>query len=107
MDIYKKLAIAIKQARNSIGLSQEEFAERLDVSATHIKHLESGHRKPSVDILFSICKLTGMSVDRLLYEEKTDESEYLVQLQSIVDVCSDAEKKLLSEIAQVIIANRM
>ncbi len=107
MDVYKKLAIAIKQARNAIGLSQEDFAEKLDVSATHIKHLESGHRKPSVDILFSICNLTGMSVDRLLYEEKTAESEYSIQLQSIIDVCLETEKKLLSEIAQVIITNRM
>lgn len=106
MDIYKRLAIAIKQSRNAIGLSQEEFAEKLDVSSTHIKHLESGHRKPSVEILFSISRLTGMSIDRLLFSEDEKESAYTEQLNAIIDMCLEDEKKLLSEIAQAIIANR-
>lgn len=56
MDEYKRLATTIKQTRIASGMSQEEFAEMLDVSSTHIKHMESGHRKPSVDILFLIAK---------------------------------------------------
>ena len=66
MNVYEKLAMTIKAARIAQGMSQEEFAEKLEVSSTHVKHMESGHRKPSVDILFKIVELTGMSVDEVI-----------------------------------------
>ena len=37
---------AIRNERKDKRITQEELAEMLEVSPTHITHIESGHRKP-------------------------------------------------------------
>ena len=39
---------AIRNERKNKRITQEELAEMLEVSPTHVKHIESGHRKPSI-----------------------------------------------------------
>ena len=95
MNVYEKLAMTIKAARIAQGMSQEEFAEKLEVSSTHVKHMESGHRKPSVDILFKIVELTGMSVDEVISEKTKLENETDVNIMSILSLCSEKEKRLV------------
>lgn len=106
MDEYKRLAAAIKETRIASNMSQEEFAEMLDVSSTHFKHMESGHRKPSVDILFRIARKTGMSIDRILYDKEISDSETYVALNAVLALCTEKEKTLIVKIAEAIIANR-
>ena len=106
MDVYEKLAMAIKAARIACGMSQEEFAEKLDVSSTHVKHMESGHRKPSVDILFKIVELTGMSVDNVISRSTDIKSSTDAALISTLGLCSDKEKKLVLKITKDIIESR-
>ena len=36
----------IRNERKDKRITQEELAEMLEVSPTHVKHIESGHRKP-------------------------------------------------------------
>lgn len=106
MDKYQKLANAIKQARLAKGISQEEFAEILDVSATHVKHMESGHRKPSVDMLFSICENTGLSVDNILNGTCEKDDEIDVNLNTVINLCTYEEKILITKIIEAMISNR-
>ena len=107
MDCYKKLAISIKQNRVLKNWSQEQFAEMLDVSATHVKHLESGHRKPSVEMLFKICKLTGMSLDKILYAEPaSDDSEVDAEIINLLSHCSRKDKKLIKSLIEAVISER-
>lgn len=106
MNVYEKLAMTIKAARIAQGMSQEEFAEKLEVSSTHVKHMESGHRKPSVDILFKIVELTGMSVDEVISKKTKLENETDVNIISILNLCAEKEKQLILMIAKDIIANR-
>ncbi len=68
-----ELAETIRTSRMNRGLSQECLAELLDVSPTHIRHIESGHRKPSLELLFQAAKILDISLDALVFErnEKT------------------------------------
>ena len=43
-----ELGNAIRNARISRNLSQEDFSEMIGISPTHLKHIESEHRKPSI-----------------------------------------------------------
>lgn len=106
MDIFLNLAKSIKSARLAKGITQEEFAEKLNVSSTHIKHLESGHRKPSVDMLFSICKITNMSIDSIILGEKLFSNETDQKLFSIIKLCSEEEKELITKLVEAVISNR-
>lgn len=106
MNVYEKLAVAIKAARIARGMSQEEFAEKLDVSSTHVKHLESGHRKPSVDILFKIVELTGMSVDDIILKSTDIKTNTDAALFSTLGLCCEKEKELVLKITKDIIESR-
>ncbi len=106
MDRYKLLASAIKQARLAKGMSQEEFAEILEVSATHVKHMESGHRKPSVDILFLICENTGLSIDRILYGEKLEKEDTDINIDTLINMCTSQEKKFIIKLIEAVISMR-
>ena len=107
MNVYEKLAMTIKAARIAQGMSQEEFAEKLEVSSTHVKHMESGHRKPSVDILFKIVELTGMSVDEVISEKTKLENETDVNIMSILSLCSEKEKRLVLNITKILLQTGM
>ena len=46
----KLIGQVIKYARIENGFSQEQLAELIDITPTHLKHIESGHRKPSIEV---------------------------------------------------------
>ena len=68
MDIWEKLGNAIRDARIGRGMSQEYLAEKLNVTPTHVRHIESSHRKPSIELLFQISVLLDLSLDALIFE---------------------------------------
>lgn len=48
MDYYK-IGQRIRKIRKAHGLSQEDLAERVDISTTHMSHIETGSTKLSLD----------------------------------------------------------
>lgn len=53
----KKLAsvgVAIREFRQQAGLSQDDLADRMDLSTSYISMLESGKRYPSIEMLIRI-----------------------------------------------------
>lgn len=66
---------AIRQERKSKRIIYEELAEMLDISPTHIKHIESGHRKPSIEILFEIARVLNLSLDGVVFPKDITQSD--------------------------------
>lgn len=75
------LGNAIRCARIAHGLSQERLAELLDITTSHLKHIESEHRKPSVEVLFALATRLDLSLDALLFPGR--ESEQLIHTQGL------------------------
>ena len=57
------LGNAIRNARLKANITQEDLSEKLGISVTHLKHIESEHRLPSVPLLIKIMTVLGMSFD--------------------------------------------
>lgn len=60
------LGEALRRARNAAGISQEELAFDSKVDRTYISQLENGHKSPTVEILFRICPILGMTASELI-----------------------------------------
>jgi transcriptional regulator with XRE-family HTH domain len=60
------LGEALRRARNTAGISQEELAFEAKVDRTYISQLENGHKSPTVDVLFRICPVLGLAVSELI-----------------------------------------
>ena len=61
----------IKAAREAAGMTQEELAEVLDMSTTHISVLERGVKPPKLETLIRIANVLQVSADTLLQDVVT------------------------------------
>lgn len=88
---YVRLGKRIQARRKEIGLTQEELAEKIDCSLTHISRLESGS-PPGLDILIRLSYLLGYSLDEMvgLYPSP---SPYVHEICDLFLVHSEEEQK--------------
>ncbi|MFB9324326.1 MULTISPECIES: helix-turn-helix domain-containing protein [Paenibacillus] len=62
---YDQLAQRVRAFRKLKGYTQQELAERLDVSVAVLGSLERGTRKPDPKLLEKISSTLGISYDEL------------------------------------------
>mgnify|MGYP003075205768 FL=1 len=68
-----KLEENLVRLRKEHGLSQNDLAEKLNVSRQAVSRWEQGAAMPSTDNLIYLSKLYGITLDSLIYgEEKTE-----------------------------------
>lgn len=89
------LGQAIKLARMSKNLSQEKLAELVDITPTHLKHIESGHRNPSVGVLIKLVKILQFSLDELIFPEKDLPSLNLQKAQLMLRDCDERQLDII------------
>ena len=66
----------IKKYRKDIGLTQEEMANRLGVTAPAVNKWENGNSNPDIELLTPIARLLNISLDTLLsFHEKLTGAE--------------------------------
>ncbi len=70
-----KLAEKIYQERRKLGLSQEQFAERMDISRQAVSKWESGQSMPDLDKIVAMSHIFGVSTDYLLKEDDNVQTE--------------------------------
>ena len=56
----------LKEARQNVGMTQKQLAEKLDVYPKDICRWETGARVPSADKLAAICRALKVSADNIL-----------------------------------------
>lgn len=89
------LGNTIRQARIDRGLSQEELAEKIGVTPTHIKHMESGHRQPSINVLYELTKVLYISLDSVFWGKQ--ENKNVNKIKLLICDCTDEQLKLIEE----------
>lgn len=62
----------IRKAREDMGYTREQFAERLDVSVSYMAEVERGRTGISVKMLVKICKVLGLSADYILFGNEAE-----------------------------------
>ena len=60
------LSLNLKNARQEIGLSQEDVAKELGISQPAYSYFESGLKCPSVPVLVQLSKILNKSMDELV-----------------------------------------
>ena len=68
----------IQQYRNSMGMSQVEFAIAIGRSQTMVSMYEKGKRLPSIQIILKIAEVLGVHFDDIYYskDERQNEEEF-------------------------------
>lgn len=58
---YKKM----RELREAAGMTQEEFAKKIEVDQSMISLIEKGRRRVSAELLFNIADALGVKADDL------------------------------------------
>jgi len=58
----------IKAAQDRVNLTQEQLAEIIDISPTHMSVIERGVKTPKLDTFVRIANALGVSTDALLQD---------------------------------------
>lgn len=97
----KETGKRIQLLRKQRGLSQEELADKLNVSSNTVAKIECGLRRPSVDFIVDLVNFFDTTVDYIVLGEKIEkEKDYDLLIQEIDDAISqllDLKDKLLKE----------
>ena len=56
----------VKKYRRSIKLTQEQLAERLDISTVHMSHIECGYVSMSLELLLELCEILKVTPNHIL-----------------------------------------
>lgn len=98
MDYYE-IGQRVRKFRRAQGLSQEQLAERVGISITHMSHIETGNTKLSLSVLVDLAKELHTGTDALLFDEpKNQKQKGMEEIQSVLDMCSPRETKIIAEI---------
>ncbi len=96
-EINVQIGQQIKAAREGARLTQEQFAEAVDVSPQYISDLERGVVGVSVAKLKQICIVLGISSDRILFG-----TENTGALAAIGDLCKSLTSEQLSILSDIV-----
>ena len=73
----------IKEARERAHLTQEELAEIIDISPTHMSVIERGVKTPKLDTFVKIVKALNLSADALLLDGMEQVNDSIVAELSV------------------------
>lgn len=89
----------IRKAREDMGYTREQFAEKLDVSVSYMAEVERGRTGTSVKMLIKICDLLGLSADYILFGTDRDNDTMLLdKIHRIDDKYIPLLNRLITEL---------
>ena len=65
MSVKESFGNRVRELRNSLGISQEKFALKIDMDRTYFASVESGKRNISIENIFKISKGLEVSMEEL------------------------------------------
>jgi len=102
--IDKRIGKRIKQCREQLGLTQEQFAEKLGVATNYISTIERGASFPRCEKLIAIINGLETSADAIFCDVLEHTSEYQASAlsQKLSQLPMDDQKRIL-EIGELMI----
>lgn len=81
----REIGIRIQNRRKQLGLTQEQFSEKMNVSIQMVSNLERGNKAIRIDNLINLSQILHISTDYILTgKETTDDIQRLtVQITAL------------------------
>lgn len=96
---YMVFGRELKKLRQQKHLTQEQLAERADLSVPYISHLERGSKKPSLAVLVRLSESLEVTADQLLSGNQVmDKTAYYLEVQELLEDCTTCERAVLTDI---------
>ena len=95
---YAKVGKRVKFARIKRDMSQEELAERANVSTTFISNIENAHTKASLNTFVKLANVFDVGLDDLVCDSiKQGHTPLSNQLATLTKDCNDYQMRIILE----------
>ncbi len=97
MDYYK-IGQRIRKYRKARQLSQEQLAEIIGISTTHMSHIETGNTKLSLPVLVQLAKCLEVQTDDLLNDAYFGRQHATSEILQLLDSCDEKQLKIILDV---------
>lgn len=98
---YYEIGQRIRRIRKANGLSQEELAGKVDISTTHMSHIETGNTKLSLPVLVDIASALEVGTDDLLNGNHAETSTgVLGEIAAVLERCTAKEARIIADLVR-------
>lgn len=97
---YKAMGRRIRAKRLEMGLTQEQLAEKVDISTSHVGEIERGTSICSLAVLVALANVLELNLDTLV--KGIDSKNIDTAFSEILDSLPNDNKKLYIEICEKI-----
>ena len=81
---YEEIGKRIRKYRKLKNLSQEQLAEKINISTTHMSHIETGNTKLSLQVLVDLATVLEVNTDDLIIDNNYYYVKYFFSLSFFV-----------------------
>ena len=100
MDYYE-IGQRIRKIRKARGISQEQLAEKIGISTTHMSHIETANTKLSLSVFVSIAEALDVRTDALLYDDPRNSiTEITASVSEVLNCCDMKQAQIIAEIVK-------
>ena len=103
----KECGKRIQQLRKERELTQEQLAEKLNVSQNTIAKIESGLRRPSIDFLLEISEFFNVSTNYLVFGAHAEDVENENLKKDIDETVKQIDKTIEKLLAKKVVFLKM
>lgn len=84
----------IRRLRESLGLTQIQFAEMFHITRAFCSRIETGSKAPSIDLLVDISEKTGVTLDYLILGKGYAASRIKQEVRALITSLEELERQL-------------
>lgn len=100
---YNVIGNRIKQARLAKNYTQEDLAEKIDISVAFLSRVERGYSKINLKRLNQICDLLDVTEGYVLNGASNKSSNYLEkEFAELLSTCSPEKQRMIYNVAKTI-----
>ncbi|MBQ6698287.1 MAG: helix-turn-helix transcriptional regulator [Oscillospiraceae bacterium] len=100
---YYEIGQRIRKYRKAHGMSQEQLAEKIGISVTHMSHIETANTKLSLSVFVDIARALEVQTDDLLSDNKGGKQ---IAEDEIIDILNHSSASQVRIIADIVKATK-
>jgi transcriptional regulator with XRE-family HTH domain len=100
------LAEVMRAARLARKLTQEQLAEKVNLSLRYITFLENENKKPSFTTLYKLIRYFGIDANSIFYPENATEDTPVARLSRLLLQCDEREIKAFTAHVETLLSEK-
>jgi len=103
MDYKALINKSIKDLRKKLGLTQEQFCEKIGISLQGLSNLERNRYQPTAETIDKICKVFKITPNELLLEPNKESQDIIKNISILLSNCPKTKLKKIYTIIQTLV----